>query len=75
LDFTLFLYVLFIMGFSQAHRADFLPAVSGTVGKGLERETMCPFLCLRRFGNYNETSFPPLFAGAPAPLFFLPFPA
>ena len=34
-------------------------------GEGVERETMCSFLCLRRFGNYNETSFSPLFAGAP----------
>ena len=51
--------------FLQAHRAAFLPAVSGTVGKGLERETMCLFLCLRRFGNYNETSFSLLFSGAP----------
>ena len=57
MDFTLFLYVLFIMGFSQAHRAAFLPAVSGIVGKGLEREIMRPFLCLRRFGAHSETPF------------------
>ena len=57
MDFTLFLYVLFIMDFSQAHRAAFLPAVSGIVGKGLEREIMRPFLCLRRFGAHSETPF------------------
>ena len=55
MDFTLFLYVLFIMGFSQAHRAAFLSAVSGTVGKGLERETLLPFPRLRRFGTHSET--------------------
>ena len=99
MDFTLFLYVLFIMDFSQAHRlspcrfrhngegigkgnnaslslsakvrnpfrnaifsaffqahrAAFLPAVSGIVGKGLERETLLPFPRLRRFGTHCET--------------------
>ena len=53
MDFTLFLYVLFIMDFSQAHRAAFLPAVSGIVGKGLERETLLSFPRLRRFGTHN----------------------
>ena len=43
------------MGFSQAHRAAFLPAVSGIVGKGLERETLLPFPRLRRFGTHYET--------------------
>ena len=38
-----------------AHRAAFLPAVSGIVGKGLERETLCPFPRLRRFGTHSET--------------------
>ena len=38
-----------------AHRAAFLPAVSGMVGKGLERETLCPFPRLRRFGTHSET--------------------
>ena len=38
-----------------AHRAAFLPAVSGIVGKGLERETLCPFPRLRRFGTHYET--------------------
>ena len=75
MDFTLFLYVLFIMGFSQAHRAAFLFALSGTVGKGLERETMCSFLCLRRFGNYNEKVIFSAFCRRTAPLFSLPFPA
>ena len=32
--------------------AAFLPAVFGTVGKGLERETLCPFPRLRRFGTH-----------------------
>ena len=41
--------------FFQAHRAAFLPAVSGIVGKGLERETLCPFPRLRRFGTHSET--------------------
>ena len=39
----------------QAHRAAFLPAVSGTEGKGLERETLCPFPRVRRFGTHYET--------------------
>ena len=38
-------------------RTAFLPAVSGIVGKGLEREIMRPFLCLRRFGAHSETPF------------------
>ena len=38
-----------------AHRAAFLPAVSGMVGKGLERETLLPFPRLRRFGTHSET--------------------
>ena len=38
-----------------AHRAAFLPAVSGMVGKGLERETLLPFPRLRRFGTHCET--------------------
>ena len=33
----------------------FLPAVSGMVGKGLERETLLPFPRLRRFGTHSET--------------------
>ena len=41
--------------FFQAHRAAFLPAVSGIVGKGLERETLLPFPRLRRFGTHCET--------------------
>ena len=35
--------------------AAFLPAVFGTVGKGLERETLLPFPRLRRFGTHYET--------------------
>ena len=27
----------------------------GSVGKGLERETLCPFPRLRRFGTHSET--------------------
>ena len=41
--------------FLQAHRAAFLFAVSGIVGKGLERETLLPFPRLRRFGTHSET--------------------
>ena len=41
--------------FFQAHRAAFLPAVSGIVGKGLERETLLPFPRLWRFGTHSET--------------------
>ncbi|MBE5722671.1 MAG: hypothetical protein EGR31_04495 [Clostridium sp.] len=39
----------------QAHRAAFLSAVSGTVGKGLERETLLLFPRLRGFGTHYET--------------------
>ena len=35
--------------------AAFLPAVFGTVGKGLERETLLPFPRLQRFGTHYET--------------------
>ena len=45
-------FYLFLL---QALRAAFLPVVSGTVGKGLERETLCPFPRLRRFGTHYET--------------------
>ena len=45
-------FYLFLL---QALRAAFLPAVSGTVGKGLERETLLPFPRLRRFGTHCET--------------------
>ena len=44
----------FIVPFRRTCAA-FLPAVSGTVGKGLERETLCPFPRLRRFGTHYET--------------------
>ena len=43
--------------FHRRTSAAFLPAVSGIVGKGLEREMMRPFLCLRRFGAHSETPF------------------
>ena len=36
-------------------RTAFFPAVSGIVGKGLERETLLPFPRLRRFGTHSET--------------------
>ena len=36
-------------------RTAFFPAVSGIVGKGLERETLLPFPRLRRFGTHYET--------------------
>ena len=39
----------------QAHLRRFIYAVSGTVGKGLERETLCPFPRLRGSGtHYNR---------------------
>ena len=44
----------FIVPFKHTCAA-FLPAVSGTVGKGLERETLLPFPRLRRFGTHCET--------------------
>ena len=44
----------FIVPFRRTCAA-FLPVVSGTVGKGLERETLCPFPRLRRFGTHYET--------------------
>ena len=45
-------FYLFLL---QALRAAFLPVVSGTVGKGLERETLLPFPRVRRFGTHCET--------------------
>ena len=39
----------------QAHLRRFIYAVSGTVGKGLERETLCPFPRLRGSGTHYET--------------------
>ena len=36
-------------------RTAFFPAVSGIMGKGLERETLLPFPRLRRFGTHCET--------------------
>ena len=44
----------FIVPFRRTCAA-FLLAISGTVGKGLERETLCPFPRLRRFGTHYET--------------------
>ena len=44
----------FIVSFRRTCAA-FLPAVYGAVGKGLERETLCPFPRLRRFGTRYET--------------------
>ena len=37
----------------QAHLRRFSPYPFGSVGKGLERETLCPFPRLRRFGTHN----------------------
>ena len=39
----------------QAHLRRYFPYPFGSVGKGLERETLCPFPRLRRFGTHYET--------------------
>ena len=39
----------------QAHLRRFSPYPFGSVGKGLERETLCPFPRVRRFGTHSET--------------------
>ena len=39
----------------QAHLRRYSPYPFGSVGKGLERETLCPFPRLRRFGTHYET--------------------
>ena len=39
----------------QAHLRRFSPYPFGSVGKGLERETLLPFPRLRRFGTHYET--------------------
>ena len=39
----------------QAHLRRFSPYPFGSVGKGLERETLLPFPRLRRFGTHCET--------------------
>ena len=39
----------------QAHLRRFSPYPFGSVGKGLERETLCPFPRVRRFGTHCET--------------------
>jgi len=38
-----------------AHLRRFSPCRFRLVGKGLERETLCPFPRLRRFGTHSET--------------------
>ena len=39
----------------QAHLRRYSSYPFGSVGKGLERETLCPFPRLRRFGTHYET--------------------
>ena len=39
----------------QAHLRRFSPYPFGSVGKGLERETLLPFPRVRRFGTHSET--------------------
>ena len=39
----------------QAHLRRFSPYPFGSVGKGLEREALCPFPRVRRFGTHSET--------------------
>ena len=39
----------------QAHLRRFSPYPFGSAGKGLERETLCPFPRVRRFGTHSET--------------------
>ena len=51
MDLTLFCMCFLSWVFHR--RAAFLPAVSGIVGKGLERETLLSFPRLRRFGTHN----------------------
>ena len=53
MDLTLFCMCFLSWVFHR--RAAFLPAVSGIVGKGLERETLLSFPRLRRFGTHCET--------------------
>ena len=39
----------------QAHLRRLSPYPFGSAGKGLERETLCPFPRVRRFGTHSET--------------------
>ena len=39
----------------QAYLRRFSPYPFGSVGKGLERETLLPFPRVRRFGTHSET--------------------
>ena len=39
----------------QARLRRFSPYPFGSAGKGLERETLCPFPRVRRFGTHSET--------------------
>ena len=41
----------------QVHLRRLSPYPFGSVGKGLERETLCPFPRVRRFGTHSETGF------------------